>query len=802
MNIEIELAAETYECAICVQPIEISAAIYSCSTCWTVFHLLCVEEWAETSGHEDAYDPDTWFWRCPGCQTNHSVFPYGCCYCGESYADEIEFFEKPHSCGNTCNRTVNCIHPCQEICHGGACLPCREVIEVSCHCQKESSLYDCSEGISSFECGKICERILSCSHHQCQELCHPGPCKPCTSITEQACNCGKSTRSVQCSSNSSSDQPATLNSKFSCNQPCNLDYNCGKHKCQEICHVHISSNSIDDALECPYDPSRLLHCPCGSKSISLKESLEARATCQDPLILCDDICWKEMDCGHRCRQQCHEGACTVCLEKKSIPCRCGATSVTCICSDRTVVAVSLCTTTCRVQRHCGRHQCAQKCCPKEPVTLLNGLRTEDPHICTLTCQRRLKCGHHNCSLECHRGPCPPCAEATFTEIECACGKTKLHPPIPCGEPLYPTCDFDCILPRPCGHAFPHACHHPSTPCAPCKFLVQQSCKCGKVLIKSVVCSNKTQPSCGLVCGNLLACGHACKEICHSADDCSSSSFSPSSSSSSSGKKICSLVCGRQRGDCGHKCTHPCHTATTGLSCQEIGPCDSMVTVSCSCGLKKASKKCFQVTQAIEISRSSLLKGNDDKEEDTEKEEKEVGAVASRVSPVDANGKLWCTSECEEMKKEENRTVEYSPEMVTFAQENADFTKLIETAFTNLIGGSYKFHDFSPMKSQQQEFVEELAAFYNISTEISDPEDPFSHLVGTRTTASCCPRITLSGAVELKKKGLLLFKEGEIVENTHDIERKPRLARGFARPIPVPEIPQVQTSNSFKLLSLE
>ncbi|KAJ3068598.1 hypothetical protein HDU99_003153, partial [Rhizoclosmatium hyalinum] len=191
----------------------------------------------------------------------------------------------------------------------------------------------------------------------------------------------------------------------------------------------------------------------------------------------------------------------------------------------------------------------------------------------------------------------------------------------------------------------------------------------------------------------------------------------------------------------------------------------------------------------------------------------------RPSPVDANGNLWCTKECEEILKEENRTVDYAPQFVEYAERNFEFAKLISTAFSNLVNGNYKFHDFPPMKlAAQREFIEILAEFYEISTEIIDPEDPECNVIARKTSASSMfvlppslllrktnftgsPQITIISAIEFKRRGLLLFKKDD-VEIRPEVDHKPRLARGFAKPIPVPQPEQVKLSNAFELLNIQ
>lgn len=44
-----------------------------------------------------------------------------------------------------------------------------------------------------FSCEQTCDRPLSCGHHNCTALCHPGDCRPCPLLPSQCltCPCGR-----------------------------------------------------------------------------------------------------------------------------------------------------------------------------------------------------------------------------------------------------------------------------------------------------------------------------------------------------------------------------------------------------------------------------------------------------------------------------------------------------------------------------------------------------------------------------------------------------------------------------------
>ncbi|MBD4018850.1 hypothetical protein GUI04_07410, partial [Xanthomonas citri pv. citri] len=70
----------------------------------------------------------------------------------------------------------------------------------------------------------------------------------------------------------------------------------------------------------------------------------------------------------------------------------------------------------------------------------------DPHLCSKPCEKRLRCGQHDCESLCHSGHCPPCPETIFTDLTCACGRSSIPPPLPCGTPP-PSCQYPCAVPQ-------------------------------------------------------------------------------------------------------------------------------------------------------------------------------------------------------------------------------------------------------------------------------------------------------------------------------------------------------------------
>ncbi|KAG0465790.1 hypothetical protein HPP92_019954 [Vanilla planifolia] len=313
---------------------------------------------------------------------------------------------------------------------------------------------------------------------------------------------------------------------FSCNSVCNRSLSCGNHLCGKVCHPGPCG-------ECELLPGKINTCHCGKMRF-----VEERKTCLDPIPTCSEVCGKPLVCNiHFCKIPCHDGSCPPCSVRVEQRCRCGS-------SCRSVQCYQLfeekfqfiCEKTCGRKKNCGRHRCNERCCPlsKSGVDQLSSDGDWDPHLCSVPCGKRLRCGNHSCQLLCHSGYCPPCLETIFTDLSCACGKTLIPPPIPCGTPM-PSCPHPCIVSQPCGHAASHSCHFGD--CPPCTVPVIKECIGGHVMLRNIPCGSK-DIRCNQLCGKTRQCGiHACARTCHP-PPCDSSPVS-----ASGGRITATVPCG-------------------------------------------------------------------------------------------------------------------------------------------------------------------------------------------------------------------------------------------------------------------
>lgn len=80
-----------YECGICINEVLAKSKIWSCKTCWSVFHLSCVKKWSEDEtatlqqvAVENGELPPPRQWRCPGCNLPKQELPNTyTCWCAK-----------------------------------------------------------------------------------------------------------------------------------------------------------------------------------------------------------------------------------------------------------------------------------------------------------------------------------------------------------------------------------------------------------------------------------------------------------------------------------------------------------------------------------------------------------------------------------------------------------------------------------------------------------------------------------------------------------------------------------------------
>ncbi|KAE8719749.1 NF-X1-type zinc finger protein NFXL1 [Hibiscus syriacus] len=586
-EIQDKLIKSTVECMICCDMVKRSGTIWSCSSCYSIFHLNCIKKWARAPTSVDLVTEKNqgFNWRCPGCQsvqfTSSKEIRY-VCFCGKRNDPPPDLYLTPHSCGEPCGKPLEkelglgsgvmkdelCPHNCVLQCHPGPCPPCKAFAPPSlCPCGKKVITTRCPDRKSFLTCGQQCDKLLECGRHHCEQVCHIGACDPCKVLINAPCFCKKKVEVVICGDMVVKGEVKAEDGIFSCNSTCGKKLRCGNHYCAELCHP-------GPCEDCEFMPSKIRSCYCGKTSLQ-----DQRQSCLDPIPTCSEICAKFLPCQvHRCDQACHAGSCPPCLVLVTQKCLCGSTSRRVECYKTTLENERfMCDKPCGRKKNCGRHRCSERCCPSSNSNNL-GSGGQDPHSCQMTCGKKLRCGQHSCESFCHSGHCPPCLETIFTDLTCACGRTSIPPPLPCGTPP-PSCQLPCSVPQACGHSSSHSCHFGD--CPPCSVLVAKECIGGHVVLRNIPCGSK-DIRCNKLCGKTRQCGlHACGRTCHP-EPCDASSGVEQGFRAS-----CGQTCGAPRQDCRHTCTAPCHPSAP---CPDVR-CDFRVTIACSCGRLSATVPC-------------------------------------------------------------------------------------------------------------------------------------------------------------------------------------------------------------------
>lgn len=343
---------------------------------------------------------------------------------------------------------------------------------------------------------------------------------------------------------------------------------------------------------------------------------------------------------------------------------------------------------------------------------------EDEHICTRTCGRLLKCGQHFCQQLCHKGPCPSCLEAVFSEITCSCGRTTLYPPQPCGTRV-PQCRFNCARGRACGHPqVEHQCHPDEVECPKCPFLVEKPCYCGKELLANQPCWFD-KPRCGKPCGKRLKCGtHFCKQICHRG---------PCEDAAVPGSR-CSQPCGKPRESCGHEDLDLCHAP---FDCKEDKPCQAEKFLTCECQRRKQKVKCLS-TQAEP--KGPPREGPKCDDECLRQKRNRQLAEALNIDPDHTDDHI-----------------PYQDATLNFFRDNTEWALKQEAKVREFAESNIRYLRFEPMKSPQRAFLHTLAEDFGFESESQDPE-PHRHVTFIKGSLFVsAPHKTLMQSLRLWKK---------------------------------------------------
>jgi transcriptional repressor NF-X1 len=771
-----------YECPICTAEVLRNSKIWSCKTCWTVFHLSCIKRWSKNEGsaqqqqpNQEGELPPARQWRCPGCNLPKDEMPTAyTCWCAKEIDPKPIPGIPPHSCGQTCSKLRaprKCPHPCDLLCHAGPCPPCPHTgPALACYCGKEAAARRCIETDydNGWSCGKICGDLMPCGEHHCERGCHEGLCGSCEVLVDSRCYCGKVEKSLPCSEREEQresnlpftivepDMHDTTNTQtaerqlqdddsttdevhrtlekqvtidtwvgsFDCGTKCGRMFDCNKHSCEQSCHEQEISTP-----HCPFSPDVVSHCPCGKTS--MKDMNCLRRSCDDPIPHCEEKCQRPLPCAHLCQQKCHSGECMPCLETVSIKCRCGRTSSSTICHQGSE-QLPQCARTCRTLLNCGRHECPERCCPGEKIAAerqvakrkLKSLSTashediEAEHICTRTCGRQLKCGN----------PEHICQELCHRG-PCSSCREAIFDEISCrcGRTVLQPPLACGTQPPACQYQCdrPKACGHPQVQ-HQCH--IDDSCpKCPYLVQKACMCGKsmlKNQPcwsnsiSCGQTCGRRLRCG---------IHFCQKSCHRPGECEDAGSS--CPHPCGQKKTapGCGHVCLDPCHAP---YPCKEDKPCQAKMIITCECQNKKQEIKCL-ATKSGETN-----------------EERRTLPCDDECLRLQRNHKLAVALNISHDHMDDH--IPYSSTTLDMFKDNVKWCQTQEREFRVFAADdSEKRLRFKPMPPNQRAFLHSLAEDFGLDSESMDPE-PHRHVAIFKTPRFVsAPMKTLSQCIKIR-----------------------------------------------------
>ena len=615
-------------------------------------------------------------------------------------------------CGKPLGDGIKCVHACTLLCHPGPCPTCSAQTMRKCPCGKTSEVVKCGSG-ETLPCGDPCDRLLSCGLHRCTATCHTGACEPCPIVDLQICFCGKNTKELACSVDSSPSE------QFECGQRCQKQLACQHHVCDALCHEGPCG-------PCKLQVGAVLTCPCGK--VPLKQLYEnksnplpQRKICTDPVPVCGQICGRTLACGpvekrHTCPLVCHEGACPPCKQSTTLKCRCGRNDKKIACSKLDEVTEVLCERRCNKKRQCGRHKCIEVCC------------IEVEHICPMVCGRQLSCGRDRCEALCHTGNCNRCYRVSFDELTCHCGTQVTYPPVPCGT-RPPECNKPCSRRRTCGHNPGHNCH-PEDTCPPCIVLCEKLCYGKHELRKNVPC-HLTEVSCGKLCGKALSCGrHTCPMTCHDGP-CPTT---------------CTQPCPVVRAECSHNCNVPCHEGP----CPSVA-CKEKVKVQCQCGQRTATVSCEEQQSAYKKLATGLLAAKMTALQSGECVDFKDLLGGSGSNSAAKTKSLECNEECALVERNRRLALalqisnpnpkpgapRYPDSLKDWAKKDARFTQMVHDKLTELVQLAKqslgkmrsRSYSFDPMNRDKRQFIHEYSVFFGCESASYD-EEPKRNVVAT------------------------------------------------------------------------
>lgn len=298
-------------------------------------------------------------------------------------------------CNQICGKKLECGHTCKLKCHPGKCMKCRLTHIIKCNCGNESKEVSCE--IMSYQCDRICDKMLECGNHKCGLKCHKGECRKCENYKKRSCPCGKTCIIILLIVY---ENLSCLENPPVCGDTCDKLLSCGIHHCTRLCHYGECDKCfalIEKSCLCGKSVKQLPcyeEYRCNSRCNEMKNCGRhkcATKCCNKTNHICNLICDRILSCGHhKCKLPCHNGPCPKCEEYFTLSCDCGYTIVKLQCDLQGKVDPPRCIMRCRKESLCHHkeiqfHLCHKGACPQ----------------CNLPCKLKLNNCEHECPLQCH-----------------------------------------------------------------------------------------------------------------------------------------------------------------------------------------------------------------------------------------------------------------------------------------------------------------------------------------------------------------------------------------------------------------
>lgn len=204
------------------------------------------------------------------------------CPCGKTPLDQL--LDQPRQscedgiphCNRPCEKLLPCGHLCRAECHTGDCGFCNETMDIPCRCGRTSTKSVCHQGdVQHPLCMRTCQANLSCGRHKCGEHCCQGERK---AAERQAAR-----RKNRPASDVNSIEPEHI-----CIRTCGRPLKCGSHDCQQMCHRGPCSScpeAIFHEISCDCGRTVLQPPqPCGTRPPECRFSCQRRPVCGHPPV--------------------------------------------------------------------------------------------------------------------------------------------------------------------------------------------------------------------------------------------------------------------------------------------------------------------------------------------------------------------------------------------------------------------------------------------------------------------------------------------------------------------------------------